>query len=198
MDKQVTPEISETPELPKSSIITDNAETKLEDNEYCDDNCDTSCEEQEDAFTMAFTDSNFDTLDKLDSYKPLDDYFPVVKKVNAPTIEIKDKDYEFNVDPEIIEKAEKVKFYGRDDDFPFEHITHLHELSVLFGKDESHQSYYFLKLFPFSLGGSAKSWYNGLKLGSITSKEREDLPQAWGRFGKMVRKCPTHGFNNNK
>jgi hypothetical protein len=112
-------------------------------------------------------------LDKLDSYKncPLDDYFPVVKKVNAPAIEIKDKDYEFNVDPEIIEKAEKVKFYGRDDDFPFEHITQLHELSVLFGKDEIHQRYYFLKLFPFSLGGNAKSWYNGLKPGSITSKE---------------------------
>jgi hypothetical protein len=74
------------------------------------------------------------------------------------------------VDPEIIEKTEKVKFYGTDDDFPFEHITHLHELSVLFGKDDIHQRYYFLKLFPFSLGGNAKSWYNGLKLGSITRK----------------------------
>jgi hypothetical protein len=92
MDKEVTPEISETPELPESSIITDNVETELEDNECCDDNCDTSSEEEY-AVTLAFMDSNFDTLDKLDSYKnsPLDDYFPVVKKVNAPAIEIKIK-----------------------------------------------------------------------------------------------------------
>ena len=97
--------------------------------------------------------------------------FPVAKKMNAPAIKIKDKDYEFSVDPEIIEKAEKFKFYGRDNEFPFEHIAVLHDLSVLFGKNEIHQRYYFLKLFPFTLGGNAKIWYNHLEPGSITSKE---------------------------
>ena len=55
---------------------------------------------------MAFLGFGFDKLGKLDSYKnsPLDDYFPVSKKMNAPAIKIKDKDYEFSVDPEIIEK----------------------------------------------------------------------------------------------
>ena len=229
IDKEVIPATPELPEIPESSIITSNVESELEDNEYCDDNYDTSSEE-EDAFHMAFMDPNFDKLDKLDSYKnsPLDDYFSVAKKVNAPAIDIKDEDYKFSVDPEIIEKAEKVKFYGRDNEFPLEHITHLHELSVLFGKDEIHQRYYFLKLFPFTLGGSAKNWYNCLKPGSITSKEeclrlfyeryfpssmkhgltleisnfsqkeKEDLPQAWGRLSKMVRKCPTHGFKSNE
>ena len=49
--------------------------------------------EEEDAFTMAFMDSNFDKLDKLDSYKnsPLDDYFPVTKKTNAPAIKINEQ-----------------------------------------------------------------------------------------------------------
>ena len=83
IDKEVTPEtpetseITEIPEIPESSII-ENVETELEDIEYCDDGYETSSEE-EDAFTMAFMDSNFDKLDKLDSYKnsPLDDYFPV-------------------------------------------------------------------------------------------------------------------------
>ena len=51
--------------------------------------------EEEDAFAMAFMGSDFDKLDKLDSYKnsPLDDYFPVCEKMNAPAIKIKDKDY---------------------------------------------------------------------------------------------------------
>ena len=158
VDNEVTPEtpetseITETPETPESSTI-ENVESELEDNEYCDDEHETSSEE-EDAFIMAFMDSNFDKLDKLDSYKnsPLDDYFLVTEKMNAPAIKIKDKDYEFSVDPEIIEKAEKYKFYGRDNEFPFEHIADLHDLSVLFGKDEIHQRYYFLKLFPFTLG----------------------------------------------
>jgi hypothetical protein len=88
----------------------------------------------------------------------------------------------------------------------------LHELSTLFGNDEIQQRYYFLKLFPLTLGGDAKTWYNSLAPRSITSqeeclrqffdkyflaskvhaltldisnfsqKEREDLPQAWGRY----------------
>ena len=81
------------------------------------------------------------------------------------------KYYEFSVDPEIIEKAEKFKFYGRDNEFPFEHIVVWHDLSVLFGRDEIHQRYYLLKLFPFTLRGNAKIWYNRLEPGSITSKE---------------------------
>ena len=226
IDKEVTPETSETtetPELPESSII-ENVESDLEDNESFDDEYETSSYEEEDAIAMAFMDSNLDKLDKLDSNKnsSLADYFPVTKKMNAPAIKIKDKDYEFSVDPEIIKKAEKFKFNGRDNEFPFEHIAVLHDLSVLFGKDEIHQRYYFLKLFPFTLGGDAKTWYNSLEPGSITSKEeclqlfynkyfpadkihgltieiskfsqkeKEDLPQAWGRYSKMVRKCPTH------
>jgi hypothetical protein len=109
VDKEVTPETSEItetselPELPESAIV-ENVESELEDIEYCDDEHEISSEE-EDAFTMAFMDSNYDKLDKLDSYKncPIDDYFPATKKMNALAIKIKDKDYEFSVDPEIIE-----------------------------------------------------------------------------------------------
>ena len=92
-------------------------------------------------------------------------------RIDAPAIKIKDKDYEFSVDPEKIKEAKKYKFYGRDNEFPFEHIDVLHDLSVAFGKDEIHQRYCFLNLFPFTLGGGAKIWYNHLEPGSITSKE---------------------------
>jgi hypothetical protein len=107
-------------------------------------------------------------------------------------------------------------------------MTALHELSALFGKDVIQQRYYFLKLFPFTLGGDAKIWYNSLAPCSITSqheclrqffgkylpaskvhaltldisnfsqKEGDDLPQAWGRYHDMTRNCPAHDFKANE
>ena len=67
-------------------------ESELEDNEYSDDEHETSSKE-EDAFTMAFMDSDFDKLEKLDSYanSPLDSYFPVAKKMNAQLLKLKTK-----------------------------------------------------------------------------------------------------------
>jgi hypothetical protein len=38
--------------------------------------------------------------------------FPVARESEAPTIYIKDKYYEFDVNPEKIKKAETIKFYG--------------------------------------------------------------------------------------
>jgi hypothetical protein len=137
-------------------------------------------------------------------------FFPATSKSNGSAIYIKDKGYEFSVYPKIIKKAESFKFYGKENEFHLEHITALHELSALFGKDEIQQRYYYLKLFPFTLGGDAKTCYNSLAPCSITSqeaclrqffdkyfpaskihaltldisnfsqKEGEDLPQAWG------------------
>ena len=45
------------------------------------------------------------------------------------------------------------------------------DTACLFGKTEIQQRYYFLKQFPFSLGGYAKTWYTSLAPKSITSKK---------------------------
>jgi hypothetical protein len=63
-------------------------------------------------------------------------------------IYIKDKDYEFTVDPEKIEKAEAIKFIGREDELPWEHLINFTELANVFGNTEIQQQSYFLKLFP--------------------------------------------------
>ena len=64
--------------------------------------------------------ADYDEMDKLASYinSPLDDFFPVTDKMNGSAIKINDKDYEFNINPEFIERVEKSKFYGREDEFP--------------------------------------------------------------------------------
>jgi hypothetical protein len=152
-DKEVTRDSSKSPSI-------DDVESELDDNEYSD-NDDCEIESKEDLiFTRDFMSRSLEDLDKLDRYKdtPLDEFFPAASKSNEPAIYIKDKDYEFSVDPKIIIKDENFKFYGKNNEFPFEHIAALHDLSVLFGKDEIQQGYYFLKLFPFTLGADAKTW----------------------------------------
>jgi hypothetical protein len=45
------------------------------------------------------------------------------------------------------------KIYGKDDEYPGEHIAMVHDISNICGHDEAQKHYYFLKLFPFSLRG---------------------------------------------
>ncbi|XP_075485336.1 uncharacterized protein LOC142525052 [Primulina tabacum] len=85
-----------------------------------------------------------------------------------------------------------------------------------------------LRLFPFSLHGEAAEWLRDLPAGSITTwnglvemfmnqyfpptklaqlrmdissfrqKDGETLHTAWGRFRKMLRRCPQHGFSSSE
>jgi hypothetical protein len=49
---------------------------------------------------------------------------------------LKDKNYKFNVGSEIMEIVEASKFYGKDEEYPYEHLTNLNELACLFGKNK--------------------------------------------------------------
>ncbi|XP_073018808.1 uncharacterized protein [Primulina eburnea] len=85
-----------------------------------------------------------------------------------------------------------------------------------------------LRLFPFSLHREAAEWLRDLPAGSITTwnglvemfmnqyfpptklaqlrmdissfrqKDGETLHTAWGRFRKMLRRCPQHGFSSSE
>ena len=125
------------------------------------------------AFGRAFMDMDLDDLDNFDVivHTSLGELFPVASKINEPIVYIKDSAYEFSVDPGIIKKVEDKKFYGREDEYPGDHIIFVHDIANVVGKDEVQKHYYFLKLFPFSLGGEAKTWYNSLLPKSITSRE---------------------------
>jgi hypothetical protein len=163
-DKEVTPDLSKSPSIDKVG-------SELDEIEFSDD-CE--IESEEDAIlARVFLYGSLEDLDKLDDYKniSLDDFFPAASKFNGSAIYIKNKVYEFSVDPEIIKRAGSFKFYGKKNEFPLEHMTALHELSALFGKDKIQQRYYFLKLFPFTMRGDAKIWYNSLAPHSITSQE---------------------------
>ena len=125
---------------------------------------------------------------------------------------VTDMDYEFSVDPEIITLVESDPFYGLESKMVVEHLTKLNEIATLFTHDDKSRYYYILKIFPLSLKGDAKTWYNSLAPGCVRSPQdmiyyfsakyfpahkkqaalqeiynfvhikEESLPQAWGRL----------------
>ena len=82
---------------------------------------------------------------------------------------VTDKDYEFSIDPEILTLVESDPFYGTESETVVAHLTKLNDIATLFTHDEKTRYYFILKLFPFSLKGDAKAWYNTLTPGCVRS-----------------------------
>src|SRR3990170_3518247 len=141
---------------------------------------------------------------------------------------ISDKDYDFSVDPEIITLVESDPFYGYESETVVAHLTKLNDIATLFTNDEKTSYYYILKIFPFSLKGDAKIWFNSLDPGCVRSPqdmiyyfsakyfpahkkqaalreiynfvqiEEESLPQAWGRLLRLLNALPDHPLKKNE
>ena len=135
---------------------------------------------------------------------------------------VPDKDYEFSVDPDIITLVESDPFYGYESETVVAHLTKLNDIASLFTNDERSRYFYILKIFPFSLKGDAKIWFNSLDPGCVRSPQdmiyyfsakyfpahkkqaalreiynfvqikEESLPQAWGRLLKLLNALPDH------
>ena len=86
-------------------------------------------------------------------------------------IVIAKNDYEFSVDPELITLVESDPFHGYETETVVAHLTKLNDIATLFAHDEKIHYYYILKLFPFSLKGDAKAWYNTLAPGCVCSPQ---------------------------
>ena len=84
---------------------------------------------------------------------------------------VTDKDYEFSVDPEIITLVEYDTFYGLESETVVAHLTKLNDIATLFTNDEKTRYYFILKLFPFSLKGDAKIWFNSFDPGCVRSPQ---------------------------
>ena len=82
---------------------------------------------------------------------------------------VTDKDYEFSVDPELLTLVEHYPFYGYESETVVAHLTKLNDIATLFTNDEKSCYYYILKIFPFSLKGDAKTWFNSLDPGCVRS-----------------------------
>ena len=113
-------------------------------------------------------------------------------------------------------------FGGHATEDAHEHLKNITEICAPFNIANISQESMRLRLFPFSLMGEARTWFKELPPGSITSwgelqdafldrffpparmmalrdainnfcqKPNEALYEAWGRFRKMLAKCPNH------
>jgi hypothetical protein len=90
-------------------------------------------------------------------------------KFAASPINIRDKDYDFSLDLSYISIVEKEPFCGTESKSSMEHMNELSSLSNLFSDDTKLRMYFVAKIFPFSLKGAAKAWFNNLSPGSIDS-----------------------------
>jgi hypothetical protein len=84
-------------------------------------------------------------------------------------INISDKDYDFSLDLSYISIVEKEPFCGAETESAMGHMNELTALSSLFSDDTKLRTYFVVKIFPFSLKGAAKAWFNNLSPGSIDS-----------------------------
>jgi hypothetical protein len=84
---------------------------------------------------------------------------------------VTDKDYEFSIDPELITLVESDPFHGYETETVVAHLTKLSDIATLFAHEDKIRNFYILKLFPFSLKGDAKDWYNTLDPGSVCSPQ---------------------------
>src|SRR3989337_2067159 len=149
-------------------------------------------------------------------------------KFATSPIFVTDKDYEFSVDPEFIILVESDPFHGYETETVVAHLTKLNDIATLFAHDEKIRYYYILNLFPFSLKGDAKTWYNTLapscvrsprdmiyyfsekyfsahkkqaalqKIFNFVQIEEESLPQAWGRLLQLLNALPVHPLKKNE
>ena len=84
---------------------------------------------------------------------------------------VTDQDYEFSIDLELITFVESDPIHGYETETIVAHLTKLNDIATLFAHDEKIRYYYILKLFPFSLKGDAKIWYNTIAPGCVRSPQ---------------------------
>ena len=121
-----------------------------------------------------------------------------------------------------------ILFYGYQSETVVAHLTKLNDTATLFTNDEKTRYYYILQIFPFSLKGDAKIWFNSLDPGCVRSPqdriyyfsakyfpahkkqadlreiynfvqiEEESLPQACWRLLRLINALHDHPLKKNE
>ena len=130
----------------------------------------------------------------------------------------------FEIKSGMLQMIKSSQFGGLATEDPKEHISSFIELCETFKYNGVTDDAIRLRLFPFSLRDSAKSWLNSLPANAINTWEElcqkffnkffpfekqvrlrneivnfaqydgETLYESWGRFKELLRRCPQHGL----
>nr|GEW79559.1 reverse transcriptase domain-containing protein [Tanacetum cinerariifolium] len=102
----------------------------------------------------------------------------------------------FEIKTGLLSLIQANQFYGFESNNPHDHIKSFNRItSTLKFRDVPNDAIK-LMLFPYSLEGAAKIWYEKEPPRSIlTWGDLETFGEAWERFKEMLRQYPHHGFS---
>ncbi|GKE76782.1 reverse transcriptase domain-containing protein [Tanacetum coccineum] len=127
----------------------------------------------------------------------------VLPEINADHFEIKTN---------LLQLVQANPFHGLENENPHAHINSFKRITSTVRSRNVPNDVIKLMLFPYSLEGAAKTWYEKEPPNSIltwedlvtkfvneifprfTQKFDESFSEAWERFKEMFRACPHHGF----
>nr|KYP60311.1 hypothetical protein KK1_015764 [Cajanus cajan] len=132
----------------------------------------------------------------------------------------------FEIKPTLLNLIQNNQYAGLDHEDPYLHLHTFIELCGTMKIHQVPEDVIWIKLFPFSLLGKAKMWLNALPHQSLTrwsdietkflarffplakinqakseivtflQKQDELLSKAWERYKSLLRRCPSHGFDD--
>ncbi|GKB19028.1 hypothetical protein Tco_0852951 [Tanacetum coccineum] len=107
----------------------------------------------------------------------------VLPEINADHFEIKTN---------LLQLVQANPFYGRESENPHAHINSFKRITSTLRFRNVPNDVIKLMMFPYSLEGAAKTWYEKEPPNSILTWE--DLVTKFERFKELLRACPHHGF----
>ncbi|GJX95701.1 hypothetical protein Tco_0351499 [Tanacetum coccineum] len=113
----------------------------------------------------------------------------VLPEINADHFEIKTN---------LLQLVQANLFHGLEKENPHAHITSFKRITSTLRFRNVPNDVIKLMMFPYSLEGAAKTWYEKEPPNSILTWDdlvtKFSFSEAWERFKKMLRACPHHGF----
>ncbi|GJU88380.1 hypothetical protein Tco_1300803 [Tanacetum coccineum] len=160
----------------------------------------------------------------------MEQYFTLSRENQAPAV-VKPKirgNINFEIKSQFMQELREDTFSGNKNEDAHDHVDRVLNIVSLFNIPRVSQDAVLLRVFPFTLTGSAKRWVDRLTPGVVntwdllkkafiqrycppskTAKRLEDihnfkqesdesLYQAWERYNDLLYKCPTHDINSHQ
>ncbi|GKE90474.1 reverse transcriptase domain-containing protein [Tanacetum coccineum] len=110
----------------------------------------------------------------------------VLPEINADHFEIKTN---------LLQLVQANPFHGLENENPHAHINSFKRITLTLRFRNVPNDVIKLMMFPYSLEGAAKTWYEKEPPNSIlTWEDLETFTEAWEQFKELLRACPHHGF----
>ncbi|GJU43510.1 reverse transcriptase domain-containing protein [Tanacetum coccineum] len=100
----------------------------------------------------------------------------------------------FKIKTNLLQLVQASPFHGFERDNPHTHINNFKRITSTLKFRGVPNDVIKLMMFPYSLEGAARIWYDKEPPNSILTWDDLTFSEAWEQFKEMLRACPHHGF----